>query len=368
MSKQDISSHLQRLRLRLYLLIMGAGVLGYGVNIVVGLLGEANTIELGSWLVLLVVNCLFMVHLYKGKTINYRAEVAVFSITSSPLLLGFVATLFLSPYTLEEILLGNGLWFFVIYIFAFLIFSARQALLLSISISVLSFVLVLLKLQLTPASINLEPILTIFNFYLASFFILAFGFTAALWREYYEQMRLTAESAEHLALTDLLTKTHNRRSLELLLEKETTRAERYGRDLSIILFDLDNFKTINDTYGHATGDDILRKTADIVHANLRKGDEVGRWGGEEFMVVCPETDSARASILAERLRAAVEAGPWQIRIVTASFGVAQQHVGELLSSLYERADQALYTAKGAGKNCVKVANIVDTMTTGKVLI
>jgi diguanylate cyclase len=358
MSKQDISSHLQTLRLRLYLLILSAGVLGYGFNIVVGFSGEANWLELVCWSALLIVNCLFIAHLYTTKTVDYRAEVIVFSLTSTPLLSGFVATLFFSPYPVEEIVLGNGLWFFVVYVFAFLIFTARQALFLSIFISLLSFVLVLLKLQISPAAKTLDATVTIFNFYLASFFVLAFGFSAALWREYYERMRLTAESAEHLALTDLLTKIHNRRSLEQLLEKEALRAERYGRNLSIILFDLDNFKAINDTYGHATGDDILRASANIVQANLRKGDELGRWGGEEFMVVCPEANSGQAFKVAERLREAIETGPWPIRSVTASFGVAQKQTGELLSSLYERADQALYAAKHAGKNCTKIANLM----------
>jgi diguanylate cyclase (GGDEF)-like protein len=368
MSKQDISSRLQNLRRRLYILIMTAGVVGYAFNIMIGLLGEASWLELVSWFVLLLVNGSFILQLQATKTIRYRSEVLVFTVTSAPLLLGFVATLFFDLYPVGEILLSNGLWFFVIYVFAFLVFSARQALFLSVFISLLSFVLVLGKLIFTPATSTLETIVTIFNYYLASFFVLTFGFTAALWREYYERMRLTAESAEHLAHTDLLTKTHNRRSLEALLERETTRADRYKRDLSMILFDLDNFKMINDTYGHAAGDDILERVASIVQANLRSDDELGRWGGEEFMVVCPETDGGQACRVAERLREAVAAGPWDTVAVTASFGTAHKYGGELLGSLYERADKALYEAKRAGKNCVKAARANDAVTTDGVFV
>jgi diguanylate cyclase (GGDEF)-like protein len=179
------------------------------------------------------------------------------------------------------------------------------------------------------------------------------------------QMRASAKIAEHNSLTDTLTKVYNRRGLEMLLEKEAARAERYNRDLSIILFDLDDFKLINDTYGHAKGDEVLKKVADLVQSHLRKGDELGRWGGEEFIVICSECDAEQACLVAERLRETLANAGWDGLQVTASFGIARRQAGEDLATLYERADEALYVAKRAGKNCVKVA---DTMTTKEVFV
>lgn len=178
-------------------------------------------------------------------------------------------------------------------------------------------------------------------------------------------MRASAKIAEHNSLTDTLTKVYNRRGLEMLLEKEAVRAERYNRDLSMILFDLDDFKLINDTYGHAKGDDVLKKVADLVQSHLRKGDELGRWGGEEFIVICSECDAEQAYLVAERLRETLANASWDALQVTASFGIARRQAGEDLATLYERADEALYVAKRAGKNCVKVA---DTMTTKEVFV
>jgi diguanylate cyclase (GGDEF)-like protein len=354
MSKQDISSRLQRLRLHLYLLIMSAGVLGYAVNIVVGLFGEADGIQLGLWLGLLIVNCLFIVQLYKSETVNYRAEVAVFTLTSTPLVFGFVATLFFSAYPPKEILLGNGLWFFVIYVFAFLVFSARRALFLSISMSLFSFVLMIIKLQLTPAVVTGEVAITLFNFYLANFFLLVFGFSAASWREYYERTRLEADLSAKQALTDGLTGVSNRRGLEERFEHHVFKTEHH-QPLSIVLFDLDHFKTVNDVYGHSAGDEVLREVARLTPLQLRGSDEFGRWGGEEFMVVCLETDMAQARVVAERLRTTIEKASWPVPGVTASFGIATRHDRESLEALYERADRALYEAKRAGRNRVEVA-------------
>jgi diguanylate cyclase (GGDEF)-like protein len=159
-----------------------------------------------------------------------------------------------------------------------------------------------------------------------------------------------------LAATDPLTGALNRRFATELCERELLRARRAGRPFSIVLFDLDHFKQINDTYGHMTGDAVLRGVCDATAALLRRSDVLARWGGEEFIVVAPETDAAGALHAAERLRQGIEAlsedpeSPLAGLQVTASFGVATFDGDEDTDSVFERADRALYRAKSEGRN------------------
>jgi len=155
------------------------------------------------------------------------------------------------------------------------------------------------------------------------------------------------------ASTDSLTGLANRRSGRELLEREVRRASRYDRPLSLILFDLDRFKAVNDRYGHAAGDRVLRAVARAAARAVRDTDRVIRWGGEEFVVVCAETGQNEAGQLAERLRRRIERLRLaRQRLVTASFGVATFSAGEDAAALSERADKALYRAKHGGRNRV----------------
>jgi diguanylate cyclase (GGDEF)-like protein len=123
----------------------------------------------------------------------------------------------------------------------------------------------------------------------------------------------------------------------------------------MILLDLDNFKDINDKHGHLKGDEVLVEVATILGAMTRKTDIAGRWGGEEFLVVCPSTQKDGAARLAESLRLAIEAQDKEI-VFTTSIGVATIKNGESIRQLFHRVDQALYQAKVQGKNCVIVAD------------
>lgn len=158
-----------------------------------------------------------------------------------------------------------------------------------------------------------------------------------------------------LAATDKLTGLLNRLKLDEYLDNELQRSQRYGNSLSVIMADLDDFKTINDHYGHLTGDQALVDLAALISACVRQTEIVGRWGGEEFLVICTETSAVQASELAERIRAAVEnhafGGERQIR-VTASFGIASYCHGDTREGLISRADAALYLSKKGGKNRV----------------
>ncbi|MBI3762768.1 MAG: diguanylate cyclase [Chloroflexi bacterium] len=174
-----------------------------------------------------------------------------------------------------------------------------------------------------------------------------------------EKVRLFAET-QRLATTDALTGLYNRRHFFELAGHEYERTRRYGGPFSAIMLDIDHFKRINDTYGHAAGDQVLRAVAALCRESLREVDVVGRYGGEEFALILPESDVVNAQIAAERLcqqvaqqAFATDRGPLS---VTVSLGVASLDDSCVsLDGLLERADRALYAAKQAGRNQVCVA-------------
>jgi diguanylate cyclase (GGDEF)-like protein len=160
-----------------------------------------------------------------------------------------------------------------------------------------------------------------------------------------------AETLEIMAITDALTGVANRRYFEIRYPEELERAARYGFDLSCLMIDIDHFKSINDTYGHATGDVVIREVAAVIKRAMRSIDFIARYGGEEFCALLPETDIAAALNIAERIREAIEAvdlGDGRPR-VTASLGAA----AGVTNGLVENADKALYDAKRRGRNRVE---------------
>ena len=163
------------------------------------------------------------------------------------------------------------------------------------------------------------------------------------------------QALEVMTRTDRLTGLANRRRLEESLQTEVLRARRYGKPFSVILLDIDHFKGVNDTFGHQVGDSVLIAIAGLLTRTARETDVAGRYGGEEFLLVCPETELTVVAALAERLRTEFTTTDFPlVGRVTSSFGVAEFTRGDSVKSLVERADQALYRAKNAGRNCVEV--------------
>ncbi|QSZ43125.1 diguanylate cyclase [Sulfurimonas aquatica] len=173
--------------------------------------------------------------------------------------------------------------------------------------------------------------------------------------EYESRLNIKHRSLLKLSNTDHLTKINNRQAIERYLSKELKRAKRHNVQLSLLMIDIDNFKSINDTFGHNTGDHVIKNIAKIISTTIRDTDYCGRWGGEEFIILCPETSSTNAIVLAEKIREAVHAFNFKIgRDLTCSIGVCEYAEGYDAEMLVGNADSALYSAKNSGKNRVIV--------------
>ena len=245
-----------------------------------------------------------------------------------------------------------------LYAVAYLVFDSRTALRLSLALYVLGLVAILLKASLQlpdgPSPAEISWLLRM-HAYMGA--LIALFYTSSYLKDQLLQQRVLTETMHRLAYTDQLTGVANRRELYSALQKEMEKSERYGRPLSIILFDLDHFKEVNDTYGHDRGDCVLREIVRAVEPALRTTDRLGRWGGEEFIILAPETRPPDANRLAERLRAGIadrRSGP--APAVTASLGLAQYKAEDTPETFIRRADKALYKAKTLGRNRVEHAD------------
>lgn len=173
---------------------------------------------------------------------------------------------------------------------------------------------------------------------------------------FYWNRKLSAlnKKLELLSVTDRLTGLFNRIKIDSAFQEQITHSQRFRKSFSVILLDIDHFKRVNDTYGHQTGDIILTEVAHILQNNTRKTDIVGRWGGEEFIIICPNTNAKQALSLAGSLRSFLQAHEFPItKSQTASFGVATYQTEDQPKDIVGRADTALYLAKNKGRNCVE---------------
>ena len=169
-----------------------------------------------------------------------------------------------------------------------------------------------------------------------------------------EQLQKNEAKILRLMRTDGLTGVANRRHLDERLQTELERAQRYGSVLSVIMADLDNFKRINDSYGHLKGDDVIVMFTTVLKECVRSADFVARFGGEEFFIILPETDRGGAGLLADRIRVTMQTKKIEgvAHPVTASFGLTEVLKNDALERIVQRADQALYQAKESGRNRV----------------
>ncbi len=215
-----------------------------------------------------------------------------------------------------------------------------------IFIASIIFLLILEKLNFVKLAYSQETVLLSLVTYSSIFIVMVF---------IKSNINFNYEQIEKLATTDSLTGIYNRFQIMKLLKAEIERAKRYNKYFSIILFDIDDFKKINDTFGHQKGDYVLKKVAFVFRKNLRKTDFFGRFGGEEFIIIAPETRKEDAKKIAEKLRKILENLSFDdIEQVTASFGITEYSEEKDINTLLKEADEALYKAKKCGKNCVYI--------------
>ncbi len=211
-----------------------------------------------------------------------------------------------------------------------------------IGVSIISFYLYMNN----ELPLDLYTVKEIIQVYFTMVFI---SFLVEFVRSHYEK------ELKKIVYTDYLTGIYNRKKGEEVLEFEILRAKRFYHPLSIIMFDIDNFKKINDTYGHDVGDYVLITIAKLVKNSIRRIDTFVRWGGEEFLIILPETDINGAKTTAEVIKMKIENYEFEtVEKVTASFGLSELHPEDSLFSLIKRADEALYIAKKSGKNKIVI--------------
>lgn len=239
-----------------------------------------------------------------------------------------------------------ALWFPIYYVYVFMVLDKKKALLFS------ALILLVTMAMGIPYFHDLRANDTLVQFYISSLVYILILF-------YFQRIVLSYSKLDMLkqsAYLDALTNIGNRRSVDAWLESEFKRCREIDGVFSVIYFDIDHFKEINDRYGHDIGDQVLMEFSSTIKKYIRAGDFFGRWGGEEFIIVSANNSLEEARQFAERLRQVIEEHPFRhVGHVTASFGVASLQPGDELRTLLKRADQALYSAKSSGRNRVRTA-------------
>ncbi len=308
--------------------------------------------------VLIVLTCIPKIPL---RLIDFLTVCYIASMSVSCIWLNFYAGSAQSRVALESIYM----WLPIIYLFTFFTTNRKRALFLSGLLWLLhlgvSLPFLTQNLVSDMAHINIQ-----FHF-MSLLFIAAFNFFS-IYQQRLKLAQLNVDEVEVLANTDVLTQVANRRGMIDVLRKEQQRFSRYEHSFSVVMLDIDHFKQFNDNYGHDVGDQILLELARRIQNNLRDVDTLARWGGEEFMVILPETTFENAMHTAQHLCDEVRIRPLvDNHLISISCGVTEISQSDTIATLLKRVDEALYKAKDKGRNCVEGAVIqavyVDTSDT-----
>jgi diguanylate cyclase (GGDEF)-like protein len=353
-------------RRRIFLALLSLGLVGSVAGVVVNLLGPAPKPVIGAsgaiaFVVQASVVVLFGFRRISNQTLGWAVLVAASLLAWGTLFYG----LYLGgddPGAAEGVLTVLH-WVPVLLVFAFLAFDGTRAIVIAGAL-VASVVLLIGPnawfgvrggVALTSTFVVQMMVAYVVTVVGLSFFAHQQG-TLSAWRD-------TAREMRTLAHTDALTGLANRRAAQEVLGREVARAARYDRDLAVLMIDIDRFKVLNDGHGHPVGDRVLVALAERLRAHVRASDLIARWGGEEFVVVAPETPMPFSLQLAEQLRAQIAKDPFlDGHEITVSVGVASFRPGDDVDTLISRADAAMYRAKEAGRNRVVVA---DAMAEGE---
>lgn len=235
------------------------------------------------------------------------------------------------------------IWITLVPPLSFFLLGRRSGAIVSASVFLYIIAFVYIRLpEWQPIAVGLGTLLNIIEVFIAHWFLF----------QLYERSRSEAfEELEHLSITDKLTGLYNRSRLDTILTDELVKHERSGHPLTVILCDVDHFKRINDDYGHLVGDEVLKGIAEFLVAQCRQADACGRWGGEEFLIICPNTAESDATHLIKRIQQASHRLRFAQDIrVTLSYGIAELSPDGDSGQLMRRADNALYEAKRQGRD------------------
>jgi diguanylate cyclase (GGDEF)-like protein len=357
----NLANHIEQLRLRVYRIIAPLGVLTVVVITLFDLAtATVNPIDLALRIGVALIYLVMSLILWSSDTFGPLFERVLFSL---------VAVFFVGQfYTMLWDLAQSGEshrvslfshWIPMLYFLTYLIFEPHRGLricLIAYAFLLFPGLFYLVNNWSMPSSGLIISLLGSNVIYIFALF--------AITRQtrHFMQTGLRAEALETVANTDHLTGLHNRRYLDQLLQSTHWRNRTGGQPVSLLIFDIDHFKRLNDECGHQIGDIVLHDLAGILREHTRPTDELVRWGGEEFIILSPNTDLHQAEQLAERLRLEVQRTRLSGRQITVSSGVSQWNPGETAEQMIFRADQALYDAKKQGRNRVVVANPASSST------
>ncbi|MGB9750865.1 MAG: GGDEF domain-containing protein [Roseiflexus castenholzii] len=276
---------------------------------------------------------------------------------------GIVPAIFLpSPSAMLIDAIGDDIWFLlIICVLAVHLYDVRRGALIAASVFLVSFGIVMIQLArwrlIGVDAANSQQVISI---YLMAGALLGFLIVLSAYRAQAERLRTGYDLMIHMAYTDTLTGLPNRRRLYEELRRLIGMADRYGQEFCVCLFDIDHFKQLNDQHGHLVGDQVLCALAQTVPLHLRTVDHFGRWGGEEFAILLPQTSLSDAQMALDRVRMALQAiNLADVPTITASFGVAEYLPGDTSESILHRADQSMYLAKTTGRNRIVVDGDVE---------
>ncbi|EFO80644.1 diguanylate cyclase [Oscillochloris trichoides DG-6] len=250
---------------------------------------------------------------------------------------------------------GDDIWFLlVICSLAFHLYSGRWGILVGVGLYLLAFSVAFTLVLIDQRQGSGDPNgIFVIQMYVAASMLLGFLFILARYRDHIQRLQVEYNLLERVAFTDMLTQLPNRSMGHQTLQRQIALCQRNAMPLSVSIWDIDHFKLINDNYGHDVGDQVLRAIATRLVEELRLSDMLVRWGGEEFLLILPNTTLSSALLVIERLRQVLSKQPIINNLsVTASFGVSCYHHSDTLEQLLQRADAAMYLAKAQGRNRV----------------
>lgn len=342
---------LEKLKVKIYLFILPFVVIATGIGWIMDFFYSDSPITLDSFLYplldLWLIFCL--IYIIITKRFPRTLEIIALSIAILIYFIWFANTM---SYNIQVGSLSGGLgeftnWVPLFFIVVFLIFDQKMALFVSIVIFVTTVVIGLGMSVFYKQDFTLQTYDSLLQFYISNaVYILALYFL-----QRFKLAFIQKEAMQHLANTDYLTNLPNRR----LVEKRLHENSKSDMEFSVILFDVDYFKKINDTFGHDIGDKVLKEFANLIQENIRDKDIVGRWGGEEFVIIANDLNAKQAVVFSDRLRKLIEETTFSHKNkVTASFGVAEYRQKEKTKDVLKRADIVLYMAKENGRNKVEI--------------